>query len=333
MEEQVKESTTVEQQLVLLRERGMAVDAELARQWLRSVSYYRLSGYWYPYRVPVESDPRKPVRLDEFVEGTTFSEIAGLYEFDRKLRTLVHDGIERIEVALRTRIGEWIVSHGTLAYRDSNVFRPEFGHESWLETARLRIERAQQRNVSIKHYAEKYHEFPFWVLAETLDFSDISKLYSGLPADVQHEISVSFGFEVDLTQLKSKHKKSYYCQDPLARWCEQLTVVRNVCAHHGRLFNRHLTPASTTAFHTIPALSSLPKGQSDKLYGALLIIAFMLRNISPGTTWPVKLTKLIRDDFEQLSLRSVTEMGFQDEWQNQFIGEECGCSRFGVREC
>lgn len=257
MEEQIKEPTTVEQQLVLLRERGMAVDAKLARQWLRSVSYYRLSGYWYPYRVPVESDPRKPVRLDEFVEGTTFSEIAGLYEFDRKLRTLVHDGIERIEVALRTRIGEWIVSHGTLAYRDSNLFRPEFWHESWLETARLRIERAQQRNVSIKHYAEKYHEFPFWVLAETLDFSDISKLYSGLPADVQHEISVSFGFEVDLTQLKSKHKKSYYGQDPLARWCEQLTVVRNVCAHHGRLFNRHLTPASTTAFYTIPALSSL----------------------------------------------------------------------------
>lgn len=90
MEEQVKEPTTVEQQLVLLRERGMAVDAELARQWFRSVSYYRLSGYWYPYRVPVESDPRKPVRLDEFVEGTTFSEIAGLYEFDRKLRTLGH---------------------------------------------------------------------------------------------------------------------------------------------------------------------------------------------------------------------------------------------------
>lgn len=118
-----------------------------------------------------------------------------------------------------------------------------------------------------------------------------------------------------MDQLNSKQKKSYYRQDPLARWCEQLTVVRNVCAHHARLFNRHLTPASTNAFRTIPELASLPTGQSDKLYGALLVMAFMLRTISPGTTWPAKLTHLVRTDFDALSLRNVTEMGFPDDWE------------------
>ncbi|SIA36535.1 Abortive infection bacteriophage resistance protein [Mycobacteroides abscessus subsp. abscessus] len=68
----------------------MHVDIDLARQWLRSVSYYRLSGYWYPYREQLQSDIRMPVRADTFAPGATFSEVTGLYEFDRKLRTLVH---------------------------------------------------------------------------------------------------------------------------------------------------------------------------------------------------------------------------------------------------
>jgi len=106
MDEQVKDPTTIDEQIHILSERGMQVDADLARQWLRSVSYYRLSGYWYPYREQLESAPRMPVRADTFVQGSTFTEVAGLYEFDRKLRTLVHDGIERIEIALRTRVGE-----------------------------------------------------------------------------------------------------------------------------------------------------------------------------------------------------------------------------------
>ena len=127
MDEQVKDPTTIDEQIHILSERGMRVDADLARQWLRSVSYYRMSGYWYPYREQLESAPRMPVRADTFVQGSTFTEVAGLYEFDRKLRTLVHDGIERIEIALRTRVGEWIVARGPLAYEAKDLFRPDLG--------------------------------------------------------------------------------------------------------------------------------------------------------------------------------------------------------------
>ena len=85
MDEQVKDPTTIDEQIHILSERGMQVDADLARQWLRSVSYYRLSGYWYPYREQLESAPRMPVRADTFELGSTFTEVPGLYEFDRKL--------------------------------------------------------------------------------------------------------------------------------------------------------------------------------------------------------------------------------------------------------
>ncbi|WP_454942108.1 Abi family protein [Corynebacterium argentoratense] len=91
----------------------MVVDEPSATQWLNNVSYYRLSGYWCGYRVlPPDTDPKNPQRLDSFVSGTSFSDVVALYEFDRKLRTLVHNALERIEVALRARVGELLLSKG-----------------------------------------------------------------------------------------------------------------------------------------------------------------------------------------------------------------------------
>lgn len=294
---QIKNPTTVEQQISLLQSRGMEVNVALARQWLASVSYYRLSGYWYSNRLPLESkDPRKPLRDDTFESGTRFHEIAALYEFDRKMRTLIYDGIERIEVALRARIGELLVAKGALSYKDPGIFREEFRHAEWLETAERRVERARPRNHAIAHYATTYDDYPFWVLADVLDFSDISMLFDGLLLDDQRTISHSFGFRVDSERLYSRQKRSYYNQDPLARWCEQFTVLRNTCAHHGRLWNRYFTPASTNVFRTLPELSCLPRGQSERLFGALTMIAFMLRNVSPGSTWAKKVRTLIEEE-------------------------------------
>lgn len=312
----LKPATSIDQQIEILRERGMSVDEPLARQWLASVSYYRLSGYWYAYRVlPADADLKNPHRLDKFQQRTSFSDIARLYEFDRKLRTLIHDGMERIEVALRAGISDRLASIGALSYLDPAVFRPEFEHSAWCNTALARVERAKKRDAAIKHYASKYGDYPIWVLVEALDFSDISQLFDGMVLDDQRAISESLGLVVDPDRLTAKQKGSYYRQDPLARWCEQLTVLRNICAHHGRLWNRYLTPASTNALRTITDLFSLPKGQSDRLFGAILVMSFLLRQISPGTSWPNKIRHLIEAEYLPLESRSTVEMGMPGGWQ------------------
>lgn len=312
--EQVKRPTSLGEQITLLRSRGMEVDDALGAQWLRNVSYYRLSGYWYSYRaLPASGDPKRSRRLDSFVEGTSFADIAALYEFDRKMRTLIHDGMERIEVALRARVGELLVESGPLAHENPAIFREEFDHAAWLARAKSRLERAQRSNPAIAHYAENYSGFPFWVLAEVLDFSDMSLLYDGLRRQDQLRISSGFGFDVDVAALSAKQKKAYYRQDPLARWCEQLTILRNACAHHGRLWNRRFTPASTNAFRTIGGLASLPRGQSERLYGSLLVMAFLLRSISPGSSWADKVVRLVREHFLPIAGRTVSELGFPTE--------------------
>lgn len=297
----------------------MKLDEDSAKQWLKNVSYYRLSGYWYGYReLPNNVDPKNPQRLDQFIPDTSFADVVALYEFDRKLRTLVHDGLERIEVALRARIGELLLNKGVLSYKDPKIFKKSFDHASWLETAMKRVERAKRRNHAIAHYSKHYLDYPFWVLADVLDFSDLSKLFGGLEVDDQHEISRSFDCTVDPHDLPSKHRKSFNSQDPLAGWFHQLTLVRNTCAHHSRLWNRHFIPASTAALRTIPLLSSLPKGQSERLYGSLLLIGFLLRSTSPNSTWINKVIDLIENSYVPLRMNTLSEMEFPANWETNF---------------
>lgn len=294
MTKPLKPATAISQQVQLLRERGMEVDTDLARQWLNNVSYYRLSAYWYPARLMQPNGKRS----DNFTPGTSFTNAVNLYEADRKLRTLVHDGMERIEVTMRTRIGEVLCSTNPLAYTQADQFRPGFNHQHWLDTAHKRVARAARNNAAIQHYRDEYNQqYPFWVLAEVLDFSDISRLYEGLSASKQREIAEGLGIRPNLSALSKNQQHKTKLESPLVRWMEHLTIIRNICAHHGRLWNKSFTPVPTSALRTQPEFARLPEGQNEKIYGALVVMSGLLRVVSPGTSWPDKISQLIQESF------------------------------------
>jgi abortive infection bacteriophage resistance protein len=93
---------SVEEQIQLLEQRGMIMpsDRDRAANWLRRIGYYRLSGYWYPFRVR-----ENEVALDAFQPKTTLERVFNLYVFDKRLRLLMLDAIERVEVGLRVDVG------------------------------------------------------------------------------------------------------------------------------------------------------------------------------------------------------------------------------------
>ena len=307
----LKPAMTIAQQIVLLRDRGMTVNEDLAHQWLANISYYRLSAYWYPAWVLNERGERR----DVFIEGVTFNDVVALYEADRKLRTLIHDGMERIEITMRARIGELLCIGNPLSYTDPSRFRSAFDHEGWLETIQKRISRSRRHNESIKHYRDNYDgQYPFWVLAEILDFSDISRLFQGLPAKDQRSITESLDIIIDLNALSKTQQQKTKRESPLTRWMEQLTIVRNTCAHHGRLWNKSFTPAPTAALRTQRGLAGLPEGQSERIFGTLTVMAYMLRVTSPGTTWPEKVATLISRDFLPSPLVNPENLGLLADW-------------------
>ncbi len=89
-----------------LKERGMIIpDEARAIRKLSQIGHYRLSGFWYPCRRPKfdndgnflkDSKTGLPVRDDRFQDNINFNDIIELYLFDKKLRQLMLDGIERI---------------------------------------------------------------------------------------------------------------------------------------------------------------------------------------------------------------------------------------------
>ncbi|ATG50124.1 CAAX protease [Brachybacterium vulturis] len=307
-----KPYTTIGQQITLLQRRGMLLDPDEASQWLRNVGYYRLSGYWYDYRVRGSAG----APIDRFLPDTDFSMVAALYEFDRKLRTLIHDAVERVEVGVRSHLSYHIGQHGPLAHEDPQLFRTGFDHERWLTVAERRVDRAaRSHSAPIRHHRKAYSgSVPIWVLTEVLDFADISRLYEGMFARDQWAVAESLGLKLDVSALSGNQRRKASREHPLARWLEQLSILRNACAHHARVWNRSLIPAPTAALRTIPRLTTLASGQSERVYGSIAVIAYLLGHLAPGSTWNLKMRELLEDGLSTTQNPSPAALGAPEDW-------------------
>ena len=308
-------------QIAKLRGREMVVDEGEAQQWLSHVNYYRLSGYWYIYRRKAADG----TRLDEFEPGTTFHDITRLYEFDRKLRSLTHEALGRVEIALRRGLSDHLGAIDPLAY-----LLPEF-----LPAPSL---------IMLTGWRQQPIEFPGPLAAAdsfgigrllTTEFqsgcfrkywiSGISPCFMQVSKPRTSGTSLGpLGINIDLQAIKKpKDREKADTKHPLAAWIHQLSIVRNFSAHHARLWNdKTFVPASTIALRTIPQLESLPHAgragnQSSRLYGALLVIAHILSTISPGSSWASRVRQLIVGELEEIPMRSAQEMGFPEDWKQQ----------------
>lgn len=302
----------------LLQSRGLELDVEEALQWLRAIGYYRLSGYCYPYRAQI---PGGKKRRDEYVPGIKFTDVVELYEFDRKLRTYIFDATERVEVALRAAIAKHFGAIAHDSYADPKNFRPAdpekkknlFDHADWLAQVDSRVARARAGGYeAVSHWYDKYpnERLPVWILVDILDFSDLSKAYMGLPTRAQWGIAEMLGIYIDLEKLSATQQVKVKKMHPLSSWLRQLTVVRNTCAHHARLWNKDFPPASPEALRVIPGLEHLPEGRSMSIFGALAVMAYILEVVSPGSPWKKKVNELVESYLTRLPHRSPQEMGF-----------------------
>ena len=216
-----KPALTSEDLLRHLEHRGLAiVDRGSALEALERIGYYRLLVYMRPLQ---REDAVAGAR--RFVVGATFGDVLALYDFDRKLRLLCMDAVERIEVSLRSAIVcEVAVRHGPHFYLEDAHFERPTGCTS----LRSAVEKEARRHAASRHYGERYCEPPLppvWVAMEAVSFGTLSHLFSNLRLDHRKAIARRFGFD----------------ETVLASWFRAVTGLRNVAAHHGRLWNAALT--------------------------------------------------------------------------------------------
>lgn len=157
--------TSYADQLRILQQRGMQVfDAAKALEYLGCIGYYRLSGYWHDMRQWQCDANGQRVVLDQFKPGTQFQDVVALYVFDKRLRLLVLDALERIEIALRVDLSYRLGQKGPFAYLDPANFNAVFtqkkkrsgltAYAEWLQKHDSLIQRSSEK--FIQHNRNKY---------------------------------------------------------------------------------------------------------------------------------------------------------------------------------
>ena len=264
-----KSPLTFKQQLQQLKDRGLAIDDDkLALFHLKAISYYRLSAYWYPFR-KIEQDGTKS---DYFVKGVHLNDVMILYEFDRRLRLLVMDAIERIEVQARSfftyQMGH---KYGMFGHTKASNFHPKFKHAPWLKN--FEEETARTGDAFVTHYKNKYAGFPtlpIWIVTEVISLGGLSIGYKGSKHDDKKIISDEFGLH-------------HMC---LGSLLHILTYIRNICSHHGRLWNKELSIRPRRIKENL--WNPLVTPRNDRIFYVLLILRFLLRKANVSNEWKNK---------------------------------------------
>lgn len=317
-----KQFQGVSQQIEILRSRGLLISDEArATAYLTRIGYYRLSGYAFPLKkAEYRRDERGIVRtdvLDAFREGAEFRHVVDLYVFDKKLRLLMLDAIERVEVGIRTSIAMTMGPRGPWAHRDraelDGVFskRPDkrtrrIPHDDWLNGIDTAF--ARSTDEFAKHFRDKYrHDHPpIWISSEVWDFGTLSRFYAGMKFNDRKEIAADYGVGD---------------QEIMTSWLKSINYVRNICAHHSRLWNKPLViQCKFPPVGSLPALDHVlgDELRTKRIYSAASAIRFLLLKINPGTTWPLRLKALL-DEFPTAPGVELAQTGFFAGWEEEAL--------------
>jgi abortive infection bacteriophage resistance protein len=292
-----KQALTYEAQADQLLQRGLQADRDELIRRLQAASYYRLSGYLHPFR---EKDATGHP-TDHFCKNTDLKTIWARYCFDRRLRVLTLDGIERIEISIRTKlIYHFSHIHGPFGYCDDATL-PKLKMPEYLEwRTALQEETDRSKEIFKKHFFDKYGDhhrnLPLWMLTELMSMGSLLTFFRGVEPDIKRRIAEEYGLpdEVALS------------------WLRSLNAARNICAHHCRFWNRTLGYApALPKERKHPEWHREPKIRTDRSGMILLICRHLLSLISSTSRWYERVEAL----FEEYPNIPIAEMGLPNDWK------------------
>ena len=289
-----KPPTTYKQQVDLLKERGMIIPDEAeASFYLEHLNYYRIGAYWLPFELDHGSHTFEP--------GTSFQDVLSLYRFDRELRLLMLDAIERVEVSVRAHWAYLLAHHyGSHAHLEQRFFNVHYYFKNRTDLKK-EVERSQRHEDFIKHLMTTYQEElpPIWAICEVMSLGLLSRWYSSLKKPkIKKLVAKPYGLPYEFFES----------------WLHHLAIVRNISAHHGRLWNRVFPILKAKSKHVTLPLIQDDSINTRKLYNTLLILLHLMDIIAPSHSWRKRLKTLLL-----ANERVLPQMGFPVDWKQQLI--------------
>lgn len=304
----IKQWLNFKSQAKLLQDRGLQIKSlERVENYLSRIGYYRLSGYFHSFR---QRDSQNEVLLDDFMPNSDFEDVLLLYLFDKKLRILALDALERIETAVKVDISHLLGEKDPLAYRNPDYFDGRFTkveagkdksqHDDWLDYLNGLIAKAKRRKIAcVTHNIEKYGDLPIWAICGLWDFGAMSKLYAGMKKAERDKIAHKYG---------AANGKIF------SQWLKSLNEIRNICAHHDRLWNVRIVMKS-------PPIKNEPywdKLDNTRAFFYFCIMKKMLAVLCPNSKWGERFYDVLKEFPQQSSSPNIrlSTFGWLDDFKD-----------------
>lgn len=291
---------TIDEQIKILQdERNLIIDdVTEAKHYLSELNYYRLSGYSLTMR-----------KNDSFYNGSKFSDIIQIYKFDKELKLCILKYLEDIEISLRTHVAyelgkQDVDPESTVSYLRPENYASEVHFNNFSTEISGEIGNSKDE-AFVKHHKRKYNGvLPVWAMVETLSFGKISTLFASLNIELKKQICDKYYKSIRYTSV--------------ANLFEGLVVLRNICAHHARLYNRGITIKPDFAKWEIDYLceQNYERGQiGSKLFFRLPVII----RLSPDKNITQTIISDINHIHEKYPYVNLKYYGFNKNWENILI--------------
>ena len=280
-----------QQQIELLKSNGLSfADESKSLHTLQQISYFRLKSYL----MPLMSDKV----LHTFKSGATFEQAYTLYKFDSRLRKLIAGELEKIEVSIRTQMAYTLSDEVDIYWfaNDAN-FVSTTKHAGLIASLQSELDRTDDDQILL--FKHKYDDAfpPAWMTMEVTSFGTLSMLYKLLkPSLTKRKIANYYGVSDSVFES----------------WLHSIVYVRNICAHHSRLWNKTLRIRPLFPRKVNGTFISAPV-RSDRLYYVLCVIQYLLLKVNPDTTFPARLKAL----FAEFPDADISAMGFPLDWDKE----------------
>ncbi|MBP7846810.1 MAG: Abi family protein [Burkholderiales bacterium] len=282
--------SSVDGQISILRQRGMLIDDyAFAKDFLEEVYFHRLLSYSVPFFI--NGNPQ------QYQPGTKFSDVVKVYEFDSKLRLLILEAIEKIEISVRTQFINLSWKYGPHFYLDYKLFKDHKLLNDSIE--RIQYQLKVSRDLLVSEYYHRYHDPempPVWIAIELTTIGQLSKWLRNLKQVADKE-SIARRYKLHFSLLQSI--------------LDNLTLIRNYSAHHTRIWNRHfdfeciLDEQHDTLEHALC--------EGSRIYSVLLLMLYVLKTLGIEQPFYQHLVKLI-----EVYDVNIAAMGFPENWQANF---------------
>ena len=298
-------------QIRVLESRGLAIsDSQSAAEFLSYINYYRFTGYCLRFQTAFDASGN---RL--FAQGTTFEDVRDLCDIDKALRDVFADGLEMIEISIKAATADVFGgAYDALGHLDRSHFAASFtapakgskpgdptAYEVW--RAKLQGETRRSRELFVTHFKDQYLEYPdlpIWMACEVASFGSVSRLYDNMLKGEMKGIAQRYGLQPTF----------------LASFLHAFVYLRNVCAHHSRLWDKSLSIKPQLPPGKL--WDDVRKAPANSLFPAASAIYWMLGHDSIAAAsqqaWRESLEKVMMG-FARRFPAFVRFTGFPEDWR------------------